>query len=69
MIARRGGRGGHAVSVPTDTALLKFGDRVKPRNCRSGPGTLISKAFRNSNSYQYYCVTQAHTTRSTPTDD
>eukprot|EP00964_Phaeocystis_antarctica_P073622 scaffold45189_cov69-Phaeocystis_antarctica.AAC.1 len=33
MIARRGGRGGHAVSVRADTALLKFGDRVKRRNC------------------------------------
>eukprot|EP00964_Phaeocystis_antarctica_P068995 scaffold41832_cov68-Phaeocystis_antarctica.AAC.1 len=37
MIARRGGRGGHAVSVRADTALLKFEDRGQATELSTRP--------------------------------
>eukprot|EP00964_Phaeocystis_antarctica_P048873 scaffold28305_cov77-Phaeocystis_antarctica.AAC.1 len=52
MIRRRGGRGGHAVSVRADTALLKFGDRGQATELPSA-SDWREKAFRNSNSHQY----------------
>ena len=52
MIARRGGRGGHAVSVRADPALLKFEDRGQATELSMRPDCR-AQAFRNSNSNQY----------------
>eukprot|EP00964_Phaeocystis_antarctica_P000107 scaffold49_cov70-Phaeocystis_antarctica.AAC.1 len=64
MNARRGGRGGHAVSVRADTALPQVWRRVKP-------GTFLGRTLTCSGVSQQQqqpicCVTQAHITRLTP---
>ena len=53
-------------AVRADTALLKFGHRVKPRDC---PDSSACAAQAQQQQQPVYCVRQAHITRSTPTDD
>eukprot|EP00964_Phaeocystis_antarctica_P122398 scaffold86059_cov73-Phaeocystis_antarctica.AAC.1 len=64
MIARRGGRGGHAVSVRRHGAPQVW--RWAGRELSTLARPLTCSGVSQQQQQPIYCVTQAHITRSTP---
>ena len=67
IIARRGGRGGHAVAVPTRRSSSL--DRGQDTELSSGLRTLTCSGVSQQQQQPIYRVTQAHISRSTRSDE